>query len=235
MQLIEPDLLADASGLAPGLSACGIVLGLALWLSGWRRHRFWVVLALTLAGGIYGLNEGASLHAQPVVAGILLAAAAGLLALSLARLIAFSAAGLAALLAVQSLVPTWDQPLVSFVSGGLLGVLLFRLWIMALTSLVGSLLMTYSGLCLAERLAKLNPVGVAEKHRILLNWICGGLAVAGLGLQLLLNRKKPGNPRGKSKDKGRRLDSKTSPGETEDEPAARKRSWWGWPPFRQAG
>ena len=73
MQLIEPDLLADASGLAPGLSACGIVLGLALWLFGWSRHRFWVVLALTLAGGIYGLNEGASLHAQPVVAGILLA------------------------------------------------------------------------------------------------------------------------------------------------------------------
>jgi hypothetical protein len=235
MQLIAPDILADASGLAPGLSACGILLGLALWLFGWRRHRFWVVLGLTLAGGVYGLNEGASLHAQPVVAGIALACAAGLLALSLARLIAFSAAGLAALLAVQSLVPTWDQPLVSFVSGGILGVLLFRLWVMALTSLAGALLMTYSGLCLAERLAKLNPAEFAERRTTLLNWACGGLAALGLLLQLLLNRRQPSKPAGKGKEKGKRPEPRPALPEAADEPAGKKRPWWGWPSFRKAG
>ena len=48
MQLIEPDILAEASGLSVGISACGLLLGLAVWLTGWRRHRFWVVLTITL-------------------------------------------------------------------------------------------------------------------------------------------------------------------------------------------
>jgi hypothetical protein len=231
MQLIAPDILADASGLSPGLSVCGILLGLALWLYGWRRHRFWIVLGLTLAGGVYGLNEGASLHAQPVVAGIALACAAGLLALSLARLIAFAAAGLAALLAVQALVPTWDQPLVSFVGGGMLGVLLFRLWIMALTSLAGAQLLTYSGLCLAERLAKLNPAEFAEKQTTLLNGVCGGLAALGLLLQFCLNRGKAPKPADRSK--GKRPEPRFVPPERVEEPA--KKRWWAWPPFRKAG
>ncbi len=232
MQLIAPDILADASGLAPGLSVCGILLGLTLWLYGWRRHRFWIVLGLTLAGGVYGLNEGASLHAQPVVAGIALACAAGLLALSLARLIAFAAAGLAALLTVQALVPTWDQPLVSFVSGGMLGVLLFRLWVMALTSLAGALLVTYSSLCLAERLAKLNPAEFAEKRTALLNWVCGGVAAVGLLLQLWLNRGK--GPKPGDKGKGKKPEFRPAPPERTEEPPKRS-GWWAWPPFRKAG
>ncbi len=43
MNLIEPEVLADLSGLSIGLCVVGLLLGLALWLLGWRRHRFWVV------------------------------------------------------------------------------------------------------------------------------------------------------------------------------------------------
>jgi hypothetical protein len=131
-------------------------------------------------------------------------------------------------------VPSWDQPLVSFVSGGLLGVLLFRLWVMALTSLAGALLMTYSGLCLAERLAKLDPAAFAEKRRILLNWICGGLAALGLLLQLCLNRK-PSKPADRGRERGRRPGLGSGLHERWDEPPGTRRPWWGWPPFRKAG
>jgi hypothetical protein len=190
------------------------------------------VLTITLVGGVYGLNEAASLRAQPVVAGILLALGAGLLALALARLFAFAAAGLAALLAVQALVPTWDQPLVSFMTGGLLGVLLFRLWVMVLTSLAGSLLLTYSTLCLAERLAKLDAAAFAEKRTVLLNWICGGVITLGLGLQLWLNRGKAGKPAGA--DRGKKAEPPPPQAAGGGGPPAR-RIWWGWPPFRKAG
>jgi hypothetical protein len=230
MQLIEPDILAEASGLSVGLSACGLLLGLAVWLTGWRRHRFWVVLTITLVGGVYGLNEAPALHAQPAVAGLLLAVGAGTLALALARLFAFAAAGLAALVAVQTLVPTWDQPLISFVTGGLLGVLLFRLWVMALTSLAGALLLTYSGLCLAERLAKLDAAAFAEKRTALLNWICAGVTLLGLVLQLWLNRGKSAGPSAS----GQRADPKPPLAGAGDRPPG-KRIWWGWPPFRKAG
>src|SRR5262245_55417754 len=118
MYLIAPEVLADLSGLSVGLCAAGLVLGLALWLSGWRRHRFWVVLTITFVGGVFGLSEAPTFHAQPLVAGVLLALGAGALALSLARLCAFGVAGVAAVLAVKSLVPTWDQHLLSFTTGG---------------------------------------------------------------------------------------------------------------------
>jgi MFS family permease len=231
MELIAPEILDDARGLSLGLTLCGLVLGLALWLLGWRKHRFWVVLLITLGGGVYGLSEAPSLRTQPILAGTLLAFAAGLLALSLARLFAFGAAGAAALVAVQSLVPTWDQPLLSFLTGGLLGVLLFRLWVMALTSLAGAVLMTYTSLSLAERLLKLQAVAFAEKRTVLLNWICGALAVLGLGLQLWWNRGKPARAARKDRDRPRPRAEARPAAERADDPPPPKTSWWGWPPF----
>ncbi len=235
MEIISPEILADVRGLSVGLCLTGLVLGLALWLLGWRRYRFWVVLAITCLGGAYGLCEAPLLRATPAVAGTLLALSAGVLALSLARVFAFAIAGCTALVTVQSLVPSWDQPLVSFTTGGLLGVLLFRLWVMAVTSVSGTLLVVYSGLCLAERLAKLDAVGFAEKHVKLLNWLCGGAAVLGLLAQLLLNRRqaagarKPGAP-----DKHKAAEGKPAEAKKGDAPAPR-RKLLSWPPFRKAG
>src|SRR5947209_2084318 len=103
MQTVVPEILAEAQGLSPALFAVGLVLGLALWLFGWKWHRFWTVLAITVAAGVYGLSDAAgSLRAQPLVAGLLLAVAAGMLALSLARLMAFGAGGFAAVLAQEA-------------------------------------------------------------------------------------------------------------------------------------
>src|SRR4051794_41973609 len=86
MQLIAPDILAEARGLTGAMTGTICVLGFALWLFGWRWHRFWIVAGITLAAGLIGLNAGRTTNGTQVMAvGILLAGAAGLLALGLAK------------------------------------------------------------------------------------------------------------------------------------------------------
>src|SRR5690348_6630154 len=147
MQIVAPDLLADARELSVAVTAAGTALGLALWLFGWRGHRFWVVLSATLSGGIAGLTSSSAYGVEPLVAGLLAAVAAGVLALALVRVLAFAAGGLAACVLMHALAPAWDQPLVSLLVGGLLGVFFFRLGMMAFTSSAGTLLVAYCALC----------------------------------------------------------------------------------------
>jgi hypothetical protein len=207
MQLIDPEILADAQGLSPALSLAGLAIGLIVWLMGWWSHRFWIVLCTTTAAGIFGLTEAAALRTNPVVAGLLLALAAGVLALALIRLVAFVAGGVAALLILQVVAPTLDQPLIIFLTGGLLAVLLFRLWMMALTSWCGTLLVTYSTLCLLDGLHTMDAITWSEKNRVVLNWACAALAVVGLIVQFAGPRwlgwfGKSDGPKKKSDDTG---------------------------------
>jgi hypothetical protein len=225
MPLVDPQILAEAQGLSLALYAVGLVLGLALWTFGWKWHRFWTVLAITVAAGVYGLTDAAStMRAQPLVAGLLLALAAGLLALSLARMMAFGAGGFAALLAQGAWAPAWDQPLVCFLLGGILGLLLFRLWLMALTSLGGTLLMMYSGLCLVRPLLRFDPVAWSERHAPILNWVCGGVALTGVLVQFLLAKKKKAKPKKAEEKKPEKKADPTPPPK-----------WWAILSLRKAG
>src|SRR5262245_64409788 len=102
MQLIAPDILAEARGLTGAISGTLCVLGFALWLFGWRWHRFWIVSGITLAAGLLGLNAGRAAGGTQIMAvGILLAVAAGMMALELAKVFAFVAGGCGAWVAVQ--------------------------------------------------------------------------------------------------------------------------------------
>jgi hypothetical protein len=223
MQMVDAEILAAAQGLSPALYAIGLVLGLSLWTFGWKWHRFWTVLAITVAAGVYGLSDAApAMRAQPLVAGLLLALAAGMLALSLARMLAFGAGGFAALLAQEMWAPAWDQPLVCFLIGGILGLLLFRLWLMALTSLGGTLLMAYSGLCLAQLLFRFDAVAWSDNSPKLLNWACGGVALTGVLVQYLLA--------GPRRAKPKKADAKKS--EKKEDPPPKK--WWAILPLRKA-
>src|ERR1700729_175399 len=101
MQLIGPDIITEARGLTAAMSGTLGVLGIALWLFGWRWHRFWIVAGITLAAGLLGLNSGPVTHGTQVMAvGILLAVTAGMMALELAKVFAFVAGGCGAWLAV---------------------------------------------------------------------------------------------------------------------------------------
>lgn len=224
MQLILPDLLDEVRGFSPVISCAAFVLGLLLWLFGWRAHRFWIVLLGTIAAGLVGLHSGPVHTSQPILVGILLAVAVGVMALALIRLIAFAAGGIASCLVLHILAPQWQQPLLFFLAGGLLGLLLFRLWTMALTSAAATLLMAYSGLCLLNTFGKVDVVALAQKQAQAINGICGGVALLGFIAQLLLDRRRP----------------RSRPVERSETPPAKPpapRPWWSRvaPPYRKAG
>jgi hypothetical protein len=190
MQLIAPDVLAEGVGLSPLLCGLGLGLGLMLWLFGWRGHRFWIVLLGTVMAGIYGMARAPDYGSQPLLSGILLAIAIGMLALALVRVIAFVAGGVTATLLINAFAHSWQEPMVCFLVGGLLGLLMFRTWTMLLTSLAGAVLMGYSGLCLADRLGKLSAVAWSEKQALLLNWACGLLTLVGFTFQVISERRR---------------------------------------------
>jgi hypothetical protein len=188
MQSIAPDILTEARGLSPALSGVVLAIGCLLWLCGWRWHRFWVVVSITAAGGLIGLNSGRASGGHMLALGVLLAVSAGVLALEVARVLAFAAGGLALWSAASALFPSARELWVAFLVGGLAGVVLYRLWTMLLTSLAGALLVGHAGLCLAERLAKLDAAAWATAHAHLLNGVVIGATLAGLAAQSLLER-----------------------------------------------
>lgn len=230
MQLFAPDILEASRQLSVVQCGVGVALGLLLWLTGWWGHRFWIVLVTTVITGIAGLTIGPAQGMKPLVAGLLCAIAGGVLALALVRVVAFAAGGAAAYLAIHALAPkAWDGPLAGFLVGGLLGLLLFRLWTMALTSFVGTLLASYSALSLLDRLGKLSAVTWADEQRSLLNGICLGGTVAGILVQYLLERRRLRNQRLKEEE----LRHLT---EREQERMYRGPRWYQWGQrYRKAG
>jgi hypothetical protein len=188
MELIVPEILAEARHLSLPLLFTGLVLGLALWLLGWWSYRFWAALLTTVTAGIIGLQEAPMLQVQPLLAALLLAIAAGLLALALMRLLAFAIAGLVLLSLAQVVAPSVDARWVCFLTGGILATILFRLWIMALTSFIGTLLILHCSLCLLEPALAGNCATWSRENWIFLNWLCLSTVALGAALQFLLYR-----------------------------------------------
>lgn len=184
MQLIAPDVLAEARGLTAAMSGTLCALGFALWLFGWRWHRFWIVSGITLAAGLLGLSAGrAGGGTQIMAVGILLAVAAGMLALELAKVFAFVAGGCGAWLAVQWVSPQAQELWAVFLSGGLFGLLLYRVWTMLLTSLAGALLVAHAGLLLLEEAFYFDAVKWVAGNQAALNGVAVGMTVLGILLQ----------------------------------------------------
>jgi hypothetical protein len=189
MLLLQPDILAEAKGLSVAVSATGAVLGTALWLTGWWAHRFWIVLFTTLVAGVFALATPLG-GVQPLVVALLLAVAAGVLALHLSRFLVFAAGGTVFWLAAHGVFPSWNEPLITFLVGGVVSYFLYRLCLMAVTSFAGTLLLGYSSLCLAEVLAKLDPAEWARQNGNWLNWACVGVALVGWLAQFLLESRR---------------------------------------------
>jgi hypothetical protein len=188
MHLIAPDILADARGLSPFPCGIGVVLGGLVWLCGWRWHRFWVVVAVTVIGGLIGLQTGKSTGGHILAMGVLLGLSAGLLALELARVLAFLAAGTAVWLAAGALFPKGQELWIGFLIGGLLGVLLYRFWTMMLTSFAGVVLAAHALCALAESLFRVDAVKFATEHALILNGAVLAATCMGVAAQSLLER-----------------------------------------------
>jgi hypothetical protein len=183
MHLIAPDILAEARGMSGAMAGTACVLGIALWLFGWRWHRFWVVAGVTLGAGLIGLNAGKTSGGQVMAVGILLAVAAGMMALELAKVLAFVAGGIGAWLAVQWVLPQAQELWAVFLSGGLFGLLLYRLWTMLLTSLMGALIAGHAALLLLEGPLKFDAVAWSGAHLVALNGVIVALVVLGIIVQ----------------------------------------------------
>jgi hypothetical protein len=185
MQLFAPDVLAEARGLSTAMLGTLAALGVALWLFGWRWHRFWVVAGITLAAGLIGLNAARPAGVQVIAVGILLAVAAGMMALELAKVVAFIAGGIGAWLAVQWVLPQAQELWAVFLSGGLLGLMLYRVWTMVLTSLLGTMLGGHAAILLLEPALHFDAVAWAGANVVALNGAAVGLVILGILLQVV--------------------------------------------------
>jgi hypothetical protein len=227
MQLIAPDILAEARGMTGAMAGTICVLGFALWLFGWRWHRFWIVAGITLAAGLIGLNAGrASGGTQVMAVGILLAVAAGLLALELAKVLAFIAGGCGAWLAVQWVFPQAQELWAVFLCGGLFGLLLYRLWTMLLTSLLGGLLAAHAGLLLAEQIFSFDAVAWATAHVAALNGVFVGVVVLGILIQAISAPEDPITAESKDEPKKEAEPEATVTPPPPPAPAKKPTPWW---------
>jgi hypothetical protein len=104
------------------------------------------------------------------------------------RVLAFAAGAVAGYLLVHTLAPTWNQPVVGILAGGLMGVVLFRVWIMALTSFGGTLLLGYGSLWMAHQPGGFSAADWAAEHVSLLNTLALTMTALGVLVQLFLDR-----------------------------------------------
>ncbi len=223
MDILSPefiaDLLTEGRGLTPFIPGAGLAVGFLLWLMGSRGHRFWLSMAVTVGAGLAGLQAAPSLGVQPLVAGLLLAVCAGALALALVRLVVFAIVGVASLAVAQAVTPGWNEPVIFFLAGGLIGVVFFRVWIMALTSLAGAILIIFCGLCLAGNLGRVDVVTIAKEQGRLLVWGGLGLTLLGVFTQFVLERRR-------AKKKQQRLKEELEEQESRYRIPPPARYWW---------
>ncbi len=185
MLLLNPDVIAETRGLSIGASGFLLFVGFLLWAFGWRWHRFWVVFAITLTAGILGLSAGQNAGVQILVVGVLSALAAGMLALEIARILAFVTGGVAAWVAATMIVPGAQELWAVFLCGGLIGVVLYKLWTMIAMSLLGILVCWHTLLAMSEGLLSMDAPKWAAENASALN----GAVVVGTLLGVLVQSK----------------------------------------------
>jgi hypothetical protein len=183
MHVISPEVLADAKGLSIGATAFFLFVGLLLWGFGWRWHKFWLVFAITLTAGLLGISAGRTAGVQVLVVSVLVSIAAGMLALEIAKIVAFLTGGTAAWMAAQAVMPEAHELWAVFLCGGLIGVVLYRLWTMLATAFAGVLLIGHSALLLAEVCGLLKATEFATKHTVAINAWAAVSSVIGVLIQ----------------------------------------------------
>ena len=189
MQILSPDVLADVLELPVPALLVLMGFGALLSLTGWRWHRFWLTICVSLISGLVGLRQAQAWGInQPIVAGVLLAAAAGCLALSLARVGLFLAYGLAAWYAMKRLAPPYAIPAICICVGGIFSVLFYRFCVVLLTSVVGSILFTYAGLAYAQTQNWFPVQTWLNEQSLAAHGALAGLCLVTLLLQLYLWR-----------------------------------------------
>jgi MFS family permease len=197
MQVLAPDLLELSRQLSPSVSGLFALVGLVFWLYGAASHRFWLAICITLTGGVIGVAWSRETGVQPLVAGLLLALSAGLLSLALARVGLFFAGGFAGMMLARMFSPSAGD-FVAFLLGGLIGVVFYQLWMIVVSSIIGTVLFSYGLVSLLDRLGRLDSVTWAANNAPLINWGLIGMVIVGVLVQVIFERRRA--KAGKKKD-----------------------------------
>lgn len=216
MQLLHPDVLAEARGLSAGASGFLLFVGTLLWGFGWRWHRFWVVFSITLTAGILGLSAGQSAGVQILVVGVLASVAAGMLALEIARILAFLTGGIAAWVAATAVAPGAQELWAVFLCGGLVGVVLYKLWTMLAMSLIGVLLSWHTLIAMLDDSVGFDAPKWAAENASALN----GAVIAATLLGVLIQ-----NKTGRADGEKGESEKKTDSHDEEDDPVEEVTGW----------
>jgi hypothetical protein len=185
MSVLTPEMLADLLDLPMAALWVIVGIGASIALTGWRWHRFWLTLCISLVAGVIGLKQAAAWGINyPIVGGILLAAAAGCLSLSLARVGLFLAFGLACWYTMKRLAPPYAIPAICICAGGLFSVIFYRFCVILLTSSIGSLLLAYGGLAVAEQQKVFPTMTLLKDQSLVVHGCLAGLVAVTLMLQL---------------------------------------------------
>lgn len=137
--IINGEVLQAARGMSVAMLSTWLVVGLALWLFGWRWHRFWITCTAALAAAAITWYWGSNwTRTPPLIAAIVSAAAIAAIAVELARLIVFGLGGATLLYLTSQLLPDFRDIWLTFPLGGLAAVLLFRIGWTLVTSFLGT-------------------------------------------------------------------------------------------------
>ncbi len=189
MSLISPDVIAELNGLSIGAGGFLVLIGFLLWGFGWRWHRFWVVFGFTATAGIMGMASGQAAGGHILVMGLLLAFAGGILAIELAKIFAFLVGGIVFWFSVQTIFPQGQELWAVFLSGGLFGVLLYRLWTMILFSLLGIVISWHAAFALAMSTGTYDSVKWVSDNTIAVNGAVILTSVLGVLMQVVTSEK----------------------------------------------
>jgi hypothetical protein len=202
MDMLDAEILSDSRTLSDATLAIAFAFGFFLWLFGWRWHRFWVVMAVTVAGGLAGLRTGQLVGGHVLAFGILLAVVSGLLALELARLLTFAAGAFLAFLLGDTLFPAGQERWLISLGGGLLAIILYRLVAMVGSAACGTALMIYTHAAYRTRDVEDLTLWLSD-HRQQYQLIAMSVCISGLLIQAWLerrSRKKQQSPPESSKE-----------------------------------
>lgn len=190
MAIITPEFLTDILDLPMPALLVLMGVGLLLALTGWRWHRFWLTICISMVAGVIGLKQATAWGIQqPMVAGVLLAAAAGCLSLSLARVGLFLAYGLGCWYIMKRVAPPYAIPAICICAGGLFSVLFYRFCVVLLTSVIGALLCIYGGLAYGEQQKLFPAMQWLKDQTLAVHGAFGGFVLVTTMIQLYLGKR----------------------------------------------
>ncbi|MEJ5274548.1 MAG: hypothetical protein WHU94_01435 [Thermogemmata sp.] len=188
--MVNGEVLQAARGMSAAMLGTWVTLGLALWLFGWRWHRFWITCVAAFVAAAITWHWGSHwTRTPPVISAIVIGLATAMIAVELARLVVLGFGGITLLYLANQLLSDFRDIWLAFPLGGLVAVLLFRIgWILA-TTLLGTWITIHALLLLIESVSPFDSVQWFDNNAMAIHigiiiWI-----VIGIICQLLIDSK----------------------------------------------